>query len=251
MNTRSSYKDQGFLVVNGTKGIAPSVIRRAAQYGATVLFTAPPENARDAEKLHADATTAGLDRVSFVITDLADEQAVEQLADTASERLPSINALIHNLESEAVLENKPLIEVSLAEWNQVLSKELRVPFMLARRMVEEFLFAQTPGRILYIGYSEYGRLPRSASYVTAQSGLRALVRCVTKEFGRREVACNAVIAPVQGGREDSPSADLVETVLFLASSESSFVNGEFLQTSAEHLDPLGMQLAGSGYNAER
>lgn len=251
MNTHSLYQNQGWLVINGTKGIAPSIILRAAQRGAQVLFSAPPECQRDAEKIVADAAAAGLsDHVSFVVANLADEQSVEQLADTASERLPSINAVIHNLESESVLENRSLLDISLEEWNGVLTRELRVPFMLARRMVEEFLFSQAPGRIVYIGYAEQGQAPRSAAYATAQSGLRALVRCLTKEFGRREIACNAVMAPARDGKYESPSAELVETVLFFASSESSFVNGEFLHIAGERRDVVPMQLAGSRSDAK-
>lgn len=252
MTTHSLYKGQGFLVINGTQGIAPSVILRAAEQGAQVVFTAPAACERDAERLLADAASVGLsDRVSFVAADLVDEQSVETLADTVSERFPSLNALIHNLEPEAVLENRSLLDISLKEWNDVLASELRLPFMLARRMVEDFLFTQAPGRIVYIAYAGDEGMPRPASYVTAQAGLRALVRCVTKEFGRREVACNAVIAPVREGTEHSPSAALVGTVLFLASAESSFVNGEFLHVSGERHDSVPMQLAGSRFDVTR
>ena len=228
MTGLSSFENQGFLVINGTQGIAPEVVLRAAQRNATVVFTAPPTCARDAEQLLNQASAAGLaERVSFIATDLADEDAVERLGDAALERLPGLNSLIHNLEPLAVHEHRPLVDISLAEWNGVLASELRVPFMVARRAVEEYLFAQANGRIVYLAYSGDDRAASPASYAAAQAGLRALVRCITKEFGRREVACNAVIAH-RNGMPAAPT-QVIETVLFLASPESAFVNGEFLE----------------------
>ena len=223
-----SFDNQGFLVIDGTQGIAPDVILRAAQRNAAVVFSAHPNCASDAEQLLKQSQAAGLaDRVSLVVTDLADEQAVETLCDTALERLPGLNALIHNLEPQAVMEPRSLVEISLAEWNSVLSSELRLPFMLARRAVEEFLFARANGRIVYIGYAASGEARIPASYATARSGLNALIRCITKEFGRREVACNAVVAHCND--KSANTNELIETILFLASPESAFVNGEFLE----------------------
>lgn len=230
----SSFENQGFLVVNGTQGIAPEVIRLAANRRATVVFTAQHGCESAADKVVAQAQADGLsDRVSYIISNLEDEDTVEKLADAALERLPSLNVLIHSLDSVAVLEHKPLLQVSLSEWNQVLSTELRVPFMLARRTVEEFLFARVPGRIVYVAYGGEGPVSDSTSYATAHAGLNGLVRCVTKEFGRRELSCNAVMVRGAGG---ATSSKLVETILFLASGESSFVNGEFLNINAGSRD---------------
>jgi NAD(P)-dependent dehydrogenase (short-subunit alcohol dehydrogenase family) len=227
MNSLSRLVNQGILVINGTQGIAPAVILKAAERKATVLFTAQPERRHDAEQLLAEASTAGLsDRISFISANLTDEQAVERLVDSAADRLPELSVLIHNLEPQAALEDRPLVEISLDEWNQVLSTELRLPFMLTRRVVEEFLFSQAPGRIVFLGYSDKDHV--SASYSTAQAGLRALVRCITKEFGRREVACNAVFTSWDDRRSPELASGVTETILFFASRESSFVNGEFL-----------------------
>lgn len=250
MSSSSQFDDQGFLVVNGTPGIAPAVILLAAQRKATVVFTSLRGCEAEAEQVVAQARAAGLsDRVSFIITDLADEEAVEQLVDTALERLPSLNVLVHNLEPIAVLEHKPLVDISLTEWNRVLSSELGVPFMLARRTIEEFLVGQVRGRIVYIAYCGSEPMTVPASYAAARTGLRGLVRCITKEFGRREMGCNAVVIH-RDGRTTFPSLtelpqinseaghlaatpiELVETVLFFASSEASFINGEFLDISS-------------------
>lgn len=231
----SSYDNQGFLVINGTQGIMPALVLRAARHNATVVFTVTPDCCADAKQLVRHASTVGLfERVSFVVAE-PDEEGVEALFDTALDRLPGLNVLIHNLDTNAFNRAKSLLEISLAEWDTVLSTELRLPFLTARRAIEEFICGAGPGRIVYVAYS--GSAPRApaAMFAAAQTGLHALARCINKEFGRREVACNAVI--INDGRAeksdgfgiaDEVPSELVETVLFLASPGASFVNGELL-----------------------
>lgn len=268
MTSPASFENQGFLVVEGTRGIAPSVILTAAQRGATVVFSARPGSEAVMQQLLAAAESAGIsERVSGIVIEMQEEAAVERLVDAALERLPSLNVLIHNLEPIAVLQPRPLLDTPLAEWDRVLATELRVPFMLARRVVEEYLFAEVAGRIVYVGYSGSEPLTRAAAYAAAQSGLRALVRCITKEFGRRELAANAVIVHQDGqtalaslalspnghgeAKDPAASSNLVETVLFFSSAEASFVNGEFLDISSPWRHLRSLELEGGKGHVER
>jgi NAD(P)-dependent dehydrogenase (short-subunit alcohol dehydrogenase family) len=222
------FEHQGFIVLNGTEGMAPSVILRAIEGGATVAFGTRPGSEGAADQLMATASAAGLgDRVSCVVKDLADEQTVEDFMDTALGRLPELNVLIYNLSAGAAAERTPLADVSLLQWNQLLASDLRLPFIVARRAIEEFLFSRVNGRIVYIAYAGKGVGPHGI-HAVGQAGLYALVRCVSKEFGKRELGCNAVVVHEGAPSEPAGQPQPVETVLFLASGESSFVNGELL-----------------------
>ena len=238
MSLFPNLDNQGFLVVNGTRGIMPTLILSAARRHATIVYTVDPQDERAAEQLAQQIAAAGLSsQVSFIVTNLADEEDIDQLYDVALERLPSLDVLIHNLESRAVWEQRRLVDISLDEWNGVLKTELRLPFMLSQKAVEEYLCAGTPGRIVFVAYSGCG----SGAFTSAQTGLRALARCINKEFGRREIGCNAVIVHAKDMMNgQSPvypdghvASDLVDTVLFLGSQESSFVNGEMLDIEVQ------------------
>lgn len=232
----SSFDNQGFLVVNGTQGIMPALVLRAARLNASVVFTVTPDRCADAQQLVRHASTVGLsERLSFIVAE-PDEEGVEALFDTALDRLAGLNVLIHNLDTNAYNRDRSLLEISLAEWNAVLSTELRLPFLTARRAIEEFICGAGPGRIVYVAYSGSAPCAPAAMFAAAQTGLHALARCINKEFGRREVACNAVIINDDRGMkmdgfgiDDGAPPELVETVLFLASPGASFVNGELLQ----------------------
>lgn len=253
MSSPLLFQDQGLLVINGTEGIAPAVINLAAQRGATILFSVKPGCQAAADQILATAqVSSALNRVTYLVTELLQEEEIESLFDTALERLTGLNVLIQNLEAPGVQDTRPLHETCLEEWNRVLSTQLRSPFMVARRALEEFLVAQVNGRIVYISYSGNDAVTTSPGYSAAQAGLHALVRCITKEFGRRELACNAVIVHEDGLEAISTlepaiapserihsvlevSSELAETVLFLASREASFVNGEVLDIKRECL----------------
>jgi 3-oxoacyl-[acyl-carrier protein] reductase len=179
------------------------------------------------------------ERVSFVATDLTSPEEVERLFDQALERFFDLHVLVVNNVGQAALsEGKPLAETSLAEWNQNLAIHLRGPFLATQRALQEFLAGGQGGRIVLIMQSA-ASVGRRVGIAVAQSALRSFVRSVAKEYGRREIACNAVA--VQG---EPVQADAVaETVLFLASAEASFVNGEVLFVGNGHSG-----LGGGGYD---
>ena len=60
----------------------------------------------------------------------------------------------------------------------------------------------------------------------ALEALLSLVRSTAKEYGPRGICCNAIL---HSGPADEA---VVEAALFLASPESSYVNGEVLRVGA-------------------
>lgn len=233
-------RNQGVLVVGGTGGVGHALVLLASQLGATVLFSVPPGSEAAAESLLALAQSAGAeDRISFAAIDLSSPSEVDRLFDQACERLPGLHVLVMNLAEHAHLfGGKSVIETTLSDWNEALSVHLRQPFLIAQRALEEFVIGRQQGRIVYVMAAIPGTdAPGHVSVAAAQSALGSFVRSIAKEYGRRGIACNAVV--LRG--HDSPQTiddnlqpayePLVETVLFLASGEASFINGEVLEVT--------------------
>ena len=234
------FDGQGWVVVGGAEGIGREVVLLAARRGATVLCSGRSGSEAAAADLLAAARQAGVaERLLFVAADPASPEEVERLFDRAGEQFFALHVLVFNGADGPVLADRPLAETSLAEWNQNLAVHLRGPFLVVQRALQEFLAGGEGGRIVYLipaGTEGLGQ-------AVVGSALRSLVRSVAKEYGRRGIACNAVLVP------DEPAQAVAETVLFLSSAEASFVNGEVLNLERRKRDDqrqTGDSQAGGG-----
>jgi 3-oxoacyl-[acyl-carrier protein] reductase len=240
------FDGQGFLVIGGAEGIGRAVVLLAAARGARVLFSAGScSQALAADLLAAAGHEGGAvrdrpqpGRVSYLLTDLSTESEVDRLFDLASDLLPELRVLVVNLVGHgALFQGKSLLETSLEEWSQGLSAGLRIPFLVTQRAVQEFVVGGEGGRVVYIlATPPAGGIPAFAgmtaahvSMEAAQSALASFTRSIAKEYGRRRIVCNAVL--LRGDGTSGPVDAAAETVLFLASEEASFVNGEVLEVT--------------------
>lgn len=231
------FDGQNWVVIGGAEGVGQAVTLLAAQRGATVVCSGRPGGETAAAELLAAASAAGVsDRLCFVAADPTSPEEVERLFDQALEHFFDLHVLVVADTGRSALPRAgPLAETSLAEWDQNLAVYLRGPFLAVQRALQEFLAGGEGGRIVLIIPSSGQGESLSAREIVAAAALRSFVRSVAKEYGRRGIACNAVIVARLGDRpqqeEDrsQQGAVVAETVLFLASSEASFVNGEVLR----------------------
>ncbi len=232
------FLGQGMVVTGGTRGIGRAVVLAAAAEGASVVFCGRDEAAA------REVVAAGGERVSFVPADVSREEDVERLFDTACERLENLNVVVNNA---GVAHDALLVETTLADWNRVLGVNLRGPFLVCRRAVDEFL-ATGGGRIVNVSSFAAGGLVGQAAYAASKSALLSLTRSIAKEVGRRGIACNAVVPGfidtemVAGMSAEArqararltpegrlgTAAEVAEAILFLASGEAAFVTGDAL-----------------------
>jgi 3-oxoacyl-[acyl-carrier protein] reductase len=240
----------------------------AAQRGAHVVFCDRPEREAEGDRVMSAARGAGaVGRVAFLAADVSREEDVDRLFDVALEQLSGCHVLINNVENTAVHAEKSLVETPLADWNEVLAANLRQPFWLSRRAVEEFLASGEGGRIVHIASAVANGPTAGASYAASQTALHAFIRSVAKEYGRRGIACNGVVIwgypegemtgavnPLgQRALDPQPAHRLLsqpelvfsqversaaEATLFLASNEASFVNGEVLHVTGDAQNSL-------------
>ena len=163
----------------------------------------------------------------------------------------------------------PMIEMTAAQFRQVIDVDLNAPFIVAKAVIPDMI-EQGGGKIINICsmMSELGRETVSA-YAAAKGGLKMLTKNIASEYGKYNIQCNGIgpgyIATPQTAplREIQPDGsrhpfdqfivaktpaerwgkaeDLGGPAVFLASEASDFVNGLILYVDGGILAYIGKQ----------
>lgn len=227
------------VVTGGANGIGRACADALQQAGATVVIVD-----RDAEA--AQQAAAGLPDSIALALDVADAAAIERVFDHIASRLGRIDILVN---SAGVSIRKPSLELSLAEWNQVLAVNLTGCFLCARAAAAAM--PAHSGAIVNIasimGLSGAGPYPNPAYHAT-KGALVNLTRSQAVEWAARGIRVNAVAptwtrtgfigelnaAVLERVRSVTPLGRMAEpeevaaAVLFLASPAASMVTGHVL-----------------------
>lgn len=230
------------LVTGGNGGIGLGMARGLAQAGARVVIAA-----RNAGKSAAAVEALkALGSDSFALAaDVTHEDAVQALFDQLAERCGRLDILVNNAGTTV---RKPVDQLSLAEWNQVMDTNLTSAFLCSRAAYPH-LKAAGGGKIINIGsmMSIFGA-PYAPAYGASKGGIVQLTRAMATSWAKDGIQVNAVLpgwiqteltdgarAQVQGlderviartaaGRWGQP-ADMAGIAVFLASAASDFVTG--------------------------
>jgi 3-oxoacyl-[acyl-carrier protein] reductase len=182
-------RDQVVVVTGAGRGIGESIAHRLADMGATVVLTA-----RDPARL-AQVKTAIEQRGgrAFVLPcDLTDARAVAALGEKVAMEHGRCDILVNNA-GVGVL-RKPLVDLPVEEWDQMMHTNLRAPYLMIRSLAPLMIAARS-GHIINIS-SLAGKniLPEGAAYSASKWGLNGLTYSVAEELRQYNVRVS-VIAP--------------------------------------------------------
>jgi gluconate 5-dehydrogenase len=232
------------LVTGSSQGIGLSLARGLAHAGASVVL-----NGRDPVKLAsaADAVRETGARVDTSVFDVTDSAAISQAVAHIEATVGPIHILINNA---GIQQRAPLLDMSDAQWREVLETNLTGAFLVARA-VAPYMIARGSGKMISMcsAMSEVSR-PTIANYTASKGGLKMLTRAMAVEWARHGLQCNGlgpgyivtelnrslvenpefdawIRARTPAGRWGTPD-ELIGAAVFLASAASDFVNGQIL-----------------------
>ncbi len=258
MMTQFSLEGKIALVTGASYGIGFAIAKALSDAGATIVFN--DINADLVQKGIASYKEEGIKAHGYVC-DVTNEDAVNAWIAQVEKEVGTIDILVNNA---GIIKRIPMIEMSAAEFRQVIDVDLNAPFIVAKAVLPGMI-KKGHGKIINICsmMSELGRETVSA-YAAAKGGLKMLTRNIASEYGEYNIQCNGIgpgyIATPQTAplREDghpfnsfiiskTPAArwgepeDLAGPAVFLASEASNFVNGHILYVDGGILAYIGKQ----------
>lgn len=239
-------KDRVAIVTGAAQGIGAVYARALAAEGATTVVVDIADCAKTEQKIKAELPDATL---MSHLCDVSDESSVQNLMDTVVDKFERLDILVNNAAVFAALDRKPFEEIPVAEWDLVMSVNLRGVFLCARA-ASPIMKAQKYGKIINIASDTMMKgTTRFAHYVSSKGGVMAFTRAVAKELGEHGICVNSIapgltctdvmeaeegFTPARFDRSVSARAipriqmpaDLTGTVIYLASRDSDFVTGQ-------------------------
>jgi 3-oxoacyl-[acyl-carrier protein] reductase len=179
--------------------------------------------------------------------DVSDEKSVKSMVDETVKQFGSVDVLINNAAYFMTVRKGPFWEMSVDEFDKAMAVNLRGVWLCAKAAVPQ-MQKQKKGKIINISSTvALTGNPNYIHYVTSKGGVIAMTRAMARELGDYNICVNAVSPgfTVTEGRKVDPEyerirnqarcfkrtqveADLVGTVLFLASPDSDFMTGQLL-----------------------
>lgn len=235
-----SLQGRTALVTGAATGIGRACALRLAQAGAFVWVNHLGQAGAAGDVVREIAAAGG--RAQAIEADVSDAAAVQRMADAVG----AVDVLVNNA---GVIQEKPFLETTEADWDRMLAVDLKAVFLVCRAFVPGML-SKGQGAIVNIA-SDLGILGREryAPYCAAKAGVIGLTKSLAREFAPQQIRANAVApGPVATAMVslEHMSAEWVEkelaipqhrlgapeeiadTVLFLASDLSRFYTGQVL-----------------------
>ena len=251
-----SLKGRVALVTGATHGLGMSVAAALGQAGATVVVTSRSQEHLDS---CVEAYAGQGVKIHTCRFDAADEKAANEAVARIEKEIGGIGILVNNA---GIIKRIPALEMSLEDWNQVITTDLTAPFIMSKA-VAKGMKERGGGKIINMCsmMSEVGRDTVSA-YAAAKGGLKMLTRNLATEWARYNIQVNGIgpgyfatsqTAPIRvdghpfnefiikrtpAMRWGDPE-DLAGAAIFLASKASDFVNGHILYVDGGILASLG------------
>jgi NAD(P)-dependent dehydrogenase (short-subunit alcohol dehydrogenase family) len=229
------------IITGGAQGIGLQTAETLLKQGYSVMIADVDKEA--GEEAIAELKKTG--NVQFVHTDVSKENDIIRLMDKTNQSFGGIDVLINNA---AIGINKPINELSLAEWNHVISTNLTGTFLCSKYAVP--YLKKVRGSIINICSTRAFMSEKDTeAYSASKGGIFSLTHSLAVSLGP-EIRVNSISpgwievsdlkkikdkkTPLHSDEDNlqhpagrvGKASDISSMILFLISLENSFITGQ-------------------------
>jgi glucose 1-dehydrogenase len=245
--------EQRALVTGANSGIGEAVAKSLAAAGASVVVNYVSNEAA-ADQVVRDIEAAGGKAIA-VYADVSREDEVQAMFRKMFSAYGSIDILINNA---GLQRDAPFQDMTLEQWNFVISANLTGQFLCAREAVREFIrrgvvpdLSLAAGKIICMS-SVHQAIPwsRHANYAASKGGVMMLMQTMAQELAAFHIRVNSIapgaiktainrsawVTPEAQQRllqlipynRIGSTADVANAAVWLASDQSDYITGATL-----------------------
>tara|TARA_B100000902_G_C27257803_1_gene888911 strand:- start:4 stop:741 length:738 start_codon:yes stop_codon:yes gene_type:complete len=238
----NDLKDKNIIVTGASGGIGNSIVKKLSERGANIL--ASGTKSEKLEKLKSENKN-----IKILKFDISEIEKIDQFIENASSELGgNLNCLINNA---GITQDNLAIRMSLDEWKKVIDINLTSTFLMSKSAIKKMLKNKS-GKIINITsvVGHTGNLGQ-ANYTASKAGIIAMSKSLAMEYAKKNININCIspgfiktamtdkidekfkemiISKIPSARLGEPE-DIANAVLFLASDQSNYINGETLHVN--------------------
>ena len=232
-------KNKNIIVTGASGGIGKSIIKRLNDCEANILASGTK-----IEKLNE--LKSEFKNIKILKFDISQNDKIEEFIDNASKELGgNLDCLVNNA---GITQDNLAIRMSLEEWKKVININLTSTFLLSKFAIKKMLKNKS-GKIINITsvVGHTGNLGQS-NYTASKAGIIAMAKSLAIEYAKKNININCIspgfiktamtdkienkfkeliLSKIPSGRLGEPQ-DVANAVIFLASNQSNYINGETL-----------------------
>ena len=237
-----NLENKKIIITGATGGIGNSIVKALNDSGAKILATGTR-----LEKL--EELKSKFKNTDILKFDISKGEEIEEFIENATKQLGGgLDCLINNA---GITQDNLAIRMNFDEWKKVIDINLTSTFLLSKFAVKKML-KNKYGKIINITsvVGHTGNLGQ-ANYTASKAGIVAMSKSLAIEYAKKNININCIspgfiktemtdkidekyketiISKIPSSRLGAPE-DVANAVLFLASDQSNYINGETIHVN--------------------
>lgn len=233
------------IVTGSSSGIGRAIAMQFAREGAAVVINYPFAKSQAQAQAVVDTIQKSKGKAVAIQADISQYQQAMGLIQQTVEQLGQLDILVNNAGIE---HHNAFLDVTEAEFDRVLSVDLKGAFFCAQAAAREMAKSKTAGRIINISsVHEDIAMPNNSPYCCAKGGVRMMMRTICNELAQYGITVNniapgAIFTPIDADVEADPKKqhalfaeiplqrwgqpeEIGKLAVFLASDAAAYVTG--------------------------